>query len=260
MKKSVYMWMFIIGGLLSASILFDLLEIPEWLSTIISLLAMLGGGVFCSALVSCLIEKQNETRENKRKEAQREYVLGAVKHNFMRLCEREQAELSSYYSKYVLGNATQYRRELIPVEIIARNVYNLLSAIAKKEEKQRKEDKEIVITKESMEMDRIKRYHIATANIPYYEFLLKLLTVLSADFSLLLSTEIFSEKDIEDLKDFISDIESVIMFSSDIDLEDGTILEIKKALFETTDDLLVVLNIPKGTMFSCKYKPVERIQ
>lgn len=218
---------------------------------------MLGGGVFCSAFVSYLIEKQNEARENKRKGAQREYLLNAVKHNFMRLCEREQAELSCYYSKYVLGRTTQYRRELIPIGTIGRNVYDLLNAIAKDEEERRKEEKEIIITAESMEFDRIKRHHIAAATSPYYEFLLKSLTGLSADFALFLSAEIFTEKNIEDFKAFISDIENVIMFSSDMDLDDGTVLEIKKVLFEKMDDLLVALNIPKDTQFSCQYKPMK---
>lgn len=257
MRKGVYRWMFGIGGLLSALILCDLLGIPGWLSTVFSFLAMLGGGVFCSALVSYLIEKQNEIREKKQKDAQRQYLLDAVKHGFMRLCEREMAELSCFYSNHVLGQKEKYRREIFPLETVGQNVCDLLSKIEQEEDRTRKENKEIIISLQSLEFEKAKKHHIISANKPYYDSLLKSLTSLSADFALFLSSGIFTEKDIDNMKALTSDVEDVIMFSSDIELDDGTILVIKKVLFEKTIEIMAALNIPTGTTFSCQYKPMN---
>lgn len=257
MRKGVYWWMFGVGGLLSALILCDLLGIPDWLSTVFSFLAMLGGGVFCSALVSYLIEKQNEIREKKQKDAQRKYLLDAVMHGFMRLCEREMAELSCYYSNHILGQREKYKREIFPLETVGQNVCSLLSKIEQDEDRKRKENTEIFTSVQSMESQKAKKYHLVSANNPYYDSLLKSLTNLSADFALFLSSGIFTEKDIDNLKSLTSDVEDVIMFSSDLELDDGTVLVIKKVLFEKTDKIMAALNIPTGTNFSCQYKPMN---
>jgi hypothetical protein len=80
---------------------------------------------------------------------------------------------------------------------------------------------------------------------------------LSANFALFLSSGIFTEKDIDNLKSLTSDVEDVIMFSSDLELDDGTVLVIKKVLFEKTVEIMAALNIPAGTNFSCQYKPMN---
>ena len=257
MERRVYYWMVSIGGILSLSMLMDLFDIPESLSIICAFLSMIGGGVLCSALVSFLIEKQNEARNKKQKMDMREYSLKSVKHDFERLCEREFAQLSCYYSRYILGREDKFQRESFSIATISRNVYMLLSEIENNEDDKRKETTEIIISMETLEFEEKKKYHLMSANLPYYKAMLQSLVNLSSDFALFLSSGVFSDKDIEELKSFTSDIQDVLTFSSDIEMDDGTILVMKGMIYEKAADILILLNIPADTTISCQYKPIN---
>ena len=246
--------MFAIGGLLSALLFVEIFTIPEWLSVTVSFFSMLGGGVLCSALVSFLIEKQNSERDRKQKEEQRTYCLSAVKSGFERLCERELAQLSIYYTKYVIGNNEKWKREEISFEKVTDTICALLAGIENYEKKKAKEERELVITLETLEVDKSKKSMLALANKPCYDFLLNALERLSNDFPLYLSSGILSKQDVDTLNSLIVDLRDILIFSSEDTYDEGTIMVFKKDLFEKSKEIAVVLNIPANCVISCHHK------
>lgn len=256
MKKISYVCMFVIGGILSLTMLLDLFDIPCWASVVCSFMSMLGSGVLCSSLVSFLIEKQNEARDKKLKSEQREYLIRSVKYRFMRLCEREFSEMSYYYSNYILHNNTKLSKSDFTIEHIGCSICDLLKKIEQNETIKKASTSEIIVSPETIKFSATKFRHLVSSNTPYYNSLIQSLTDLSVDYPLLLSTRIFTDTDIENLKELASLLEDVIRFSSEMDLEDGTVLEFKKILFEQTSSILSSLNISADTVISCIYKPV----
>ena len=257
MKKGFYYWMFLIGGVLSALMLLDLLCIPNWVSILCSFFAMLGGGVLCSAFVSFLIEKQNNVREKKLKESQRDYLLKSVRSNFSRLCERELAELSYYYSNYVLGRKDKVITEKVPIREVGRRICELLTKIEELEEQERNATKEIVITLEKIDMENIKRKHLVSNNMIYYDYLLRALTSISTDSVWLYSSGVFCDTDVEGIEYLSMEIQDVIRFSGDFDLYDGTTLVMKKCLFERIHDILALINMSSECIMDCRFKPYD---
>lgn len=254
MKLRFYHWMVVVGGFLSLAMLLDLFDIPAWASTVCAWLSMLGGGVLCSALVSWSFEKQNQQREQKQKNAQKEYLLKSVKDGFQRLCEREFFMLSCFWTTHIQNEGYKLRRETFALKTVGQNICDLLTKIEKHEENKRNSDEIIVITLESMKFDEIKKKQLASGNMVYYNSMLQSLTELLDEAPLFLSSGIFSNTDIENLKSIRGDIQDVISFSSDYELEDGTLIAFKKILFEKTEEIMTMLDIPADTQISCQYR------
>jgi len=252
MKKSSYVWMFLIGGFCSLLMLVNMSKIPEWLTYVFSFASVIGSGIFCSALVTYLVEKQNKKREERQKEIQQKYALDSVQRKFIRLCEREYRELSCYYSKYILKTKDALIREDFSIETVTQKVHYLLTEIEKYEEVQNNNE-EIVITMESLELDDIRWHYLVTSNLDIYKSLIELLMRLLDDAAVYISLSIFDNEHIESLRDLVYEIQDIVNFSSDKLLDDGSIIVFKKLFFEHANETLANLKISSDNIVSCQH-------
>lgn len=246
--------MFLIGGFLSVLILAELFEIPSWVSSVCSFLSVMGSGVFCSAFVTLCNEKQNKTNEKKKKDEQREYLISSVKQSFMRLCEREFMEFSRFYAECILKKDNKIVKEPFTVKDIGRKMCVFIEKIEDFEAEVSKKENVVVISMETLEFERIKKKHLIANNLIYYNSLLQQLSGLLSATPTYLVSEIFTSKDVDDLKSLTSDIQDIISFSSDLQLEDGSVLAFKKILFEHVEDILALLMIPEDSTVMCWHK------
>lgn len=243
------------GGGLSTLILFLQLfpTIPTWLDIIINIIAMLGSGVFCSALVSILIEKQNKTLEKARKNEQRQYILLSVKDRLKRVYSRELYQLSFYYAKYVLKKETKLLTEELTVEELSKKLNHLIEQIIKLKESESTSADMTVIDADFD--NRIKHE---------YDFLVKrsesfflsvhhsLLEILD-NFTIYYASGIISEDDKNILIGIDSDVDDIIAFSTEQELENGNLLEFKRIFFEKMNHSLSSLGIDSNTTIRCNY-------
>ena len=77
--KNKYMWMLLMGFLLTALLVLTIWITSEPWKTIFNISAMLGSGVFCSALVSWIIEVNNNKAIAKEHERQRKFIYRRYK-------------------------------------------------------------------------------------------------------------------------------------------------------------------------------------
>ena len=251
MKKSSYVWMFLVGGFSSLLMLVNMCEIPEWLTHVFSFASVIGSGIFCSALVTYLVEKQNEKHEERQKEIQQKYALDSVQRKFIRLCEREYKELSCYYSKYILKTKDSLIREDLSIKTVTQKVHYLLTEIEKYEENQK--DEEIGITKESLELSDIRWHYLVTSKLDIYKSLIELLMRLLDDTAVYISLSIFDNERIQNLRYLACEIQDIVNFSSDTLLDDGSIIVFKKLFFEHANETLTNLKISYDNIVSCQH-------
>lgn len=74
-KKTSFLWMLVFGLLGAFTYLVQLMYQNEYLSIIVNFIAMLGSGVFCSALVSICFEKISSERRREEQDEKKEYIF-----------------------------------------------------------------------------------------------------------------------------------------------------------------------------------------
>ena len=197
MTKKRYVVYLVVSGIFTLALLVKLCPLfPSNLYVVLDLIAMLGGGVFCSTLVSWFVEAQNKKREIQSQEKQREYILASVKSSFLRLYERELHEFSGYYNKYIAKNSANWVREELQITAIAQKLTWLIN---KFEEEKNNESSSEVIT---ISLDYLKHRDdqnraLVSRNQLYYKSLHKHLLELSSHYSTYLISGIFSEQQID---------------------------------------------------------------
>ena len=76
-KKS-YFWLLIIGLLLTVAYVSVIWIDDEVVATILNIFAMLGSGIFCSAIVSLMLEINNNKQDEKARKIKRTYILNDI--------------------------------------------------------------------------------------------------------------------------------------------------------------------------------------
>lgn len=76
--KKTYFWLLIIGVLLTIAYVSVIWVDDKVLATILNILAMLGSGIFCSAIVSLVFEINNSRRDEKERKIKRTYILNDI--------------------------------------------------------------------------------------------------------------------------------------------------------------------------------------
>ena len=212
--------------------------------------AMLGGGIFCSAIVSWLIDMQNKRIEASRRKQQRAFILAAVKDGFIRLLERELLEISSYHSKYLSSGKRTFVAKKSTITKVCVHIVDMLNDIGNDEEQQKRV---IVITPELMVQDNDKIKHILKNNLPYYENLHQHLLKVSTSYDLFLIDGIFNEQQIGLFNDLLSEVLDVLSYKSADGTEDGAIIVIKRMFFEKISQWFEVFDISGSDLIRAHY-------
>ena len=256
MKRSKYIYMLGISLIMTMAMLLKMLEcLTEPWTILCDFIAMIGGGIFCSTIVSWIIDEQNKNKELREREEQRKYVFSSVKNSFIRLFERELLVISSYYAEYITRHSNKWVKEEITLPEMSKKLVWLLSEIEMEEEKQ-KECDTLIITLESLKLDEEKKKYLVTDNELYYRLLHQSLSELSTFYNTFLIAGLLNEEQIEQLKELTWDIHDVLLYEPNIGVDDGTILVFKKTLFEKMCQYLSVFDILENEKVNVHYKDV----
>lgn len=96
MKREKYIRIIVISLIMTLTLLLKMCECITVPWTILcDFIAMIGGGILCSTIVSWIIDEQNKNKEKRAREEQRKYIFSSVKNSFIRLFERELFQLSN---------------------------------------------------------------------------------------------------------------------------------------------------------------------
>ena len=254
MTKKKYILYLIASGIVTLFLLLKLCPcFPTALHVILDLIAMLGGGVFCSTLVSWFVEAQNEKRNNADQQKQREYILATVKSRFKHLYERELIELCTCYSKYQTSGNHPWVNIDLAISSFPSKLIWLLDEFVDSERKYYESHHisiEIIRQREKMFS------HLFSNNLIYYKSLYQNLLELSTQFTTFLIAGVFTEDQINILKELTLDLQDIINFSSTDHIDAETCLTFKKMLFEKTTQNLSALGIPLDTAAHAHYRNV----
>jgi hypothetical protein len=254
MTKRNYIICLILSGLTTLLLLLKLFPwYPVNQYVWLDLAAIFGGGVFCSTIVSWIVEAQNAKRDQETQQKQREYILATVKSRFIRLYERELLELCTCYSKYQSSGNHPWINEDMPISSFSSKIIWLLDEFIFSERRYYESHHlniEIIRQREKMFT------HLFSNNLIYYKTLHQNLMELSTQFTTFLIAGVFTEEQIDVLKDLTFDLQDIINFSSTDDIDTETCLTFKKLLFEKTEKNLHALGISLDTSAHAHYRNV----
>lgn len=242
--KNKYLLMMLVGiffTLLLLNKLFD--DIPMWATISLDILAMLGSGVFCSAVVSWIIDKQNQKVSNKRREEQRNFILSSAQRSIVNIYKRELTELSIYHTNYILKEKGKWIKSELTLSEMGKKIVSLLNEIKEFENTQVITADMTVIDSDYIRREDHKYPHLAKNTRFYYESLYQDMQYIISQADSYFINEIFDKKQIEEFKLFTWDIQDNVSFSSEQEVFDGTLLETKLTFFEKTDEIISLLKI-----------------
>lgn len=246
--------MFVCGGLASCAMFFNLLNPPPWLETTLSFISMIGGGVLCSALVTLIIEIQNDNRDKKRCEEQRLLLLADVKYRLFDIYKKEAKVLSWYYNKHVLNEQYTY----VEHDISCKELVVFLSLLTDKlyKEEQKNASYDFDNPREVVKKSKDKKACLVTHTQNSYNYLLTSLNKLSNEFPLLVTCGILNEDSIKALKHMSLTIEYILSYTNPAHYEIEFALFEKKYFFDEAEQYLQVLNISNQETINCFFKDV----
>lgn len=254
MTKNKYPLLLLSGGIAILTLLFRLISnIPVWADILIDIFTMLGSGVFCSALVSILIEKQNKALEESRKAEQREYIFLSAKDRLKRIYSRELYLLSLFYAKFVLKEEIKLvQKELTTKELSEKLTYVIGKLIALKESESGTAN---MLTIDADYINRAEHEYdfLVTRNQGFYATAHQSLTEILNNFNIYYASGIISENDKNDLAIIDGEIEDIITFSTQQELDDCSLLEFKKSFFENMESSLLSLGVSSKDLIKCNY-------
>lgn len=240
MKK--YFFMFILGLLATFSFIFTIWA-DEETDIVLNIIAMIGSGIFCSALVSLIIEQSNKKRELQRKQDEQKFILSSVKDILISITKSE----LRYLSEYVLfenNSAKTIKRDLsFPLQI--KNVTKYLTDIINSLYK----NTSVVIDENYLKKQKRKRDLAYGMLLPYYRTLNHSLLKVIEDSPFYYINGNLSEDTIKALKKIQQNIDDIITYSSEetIDL----LFEFKKIFFEHISPIVKVLGINENEFYPC---------
>lgn len=256
MKHCKYIITLAFSLLLTSMMFVKLIEGVSYSASVVcDFLAMIGGGIFCSTLVSWFVEEQNKAKEKRNKEEQRKFILVAARNGFIRLIERELVELSTYYAKYLSTDPGGWVREDIGLVQISEKIVWLLTEIEVAEETERERDC-CTITTDHLKKDEDKKKRLVVNNKMYYKSLQQTLLELSTFYNTYLIADVITTQQIETLKELAWEVNDVLMYEPDFGIDDGTILMFKRLLFEKASRYFACLDISTDDTGHAHYRNV----
>lgn len=225
------------------------------LTVVCDFIVMIGSGIFCSTVVSWIIDLQNKKKQEYEREEQHKFILASVRNSYIRVFERELKEMALYYSKYLLKQKADWLKEDIPIVEIKEKVLCLLEKFEQAEAEGRESH---TITVETINQSDVKRKMLAINNRFYYTQLHQNIEELSVHYNWFLISGILTEEKIELLKELAWNVEDILRFEPEFGLDDGSIIEFKKIFFEKTSEFIVALDISKNDKIHVHYNNVFR--
>lgn len=249
MKK--YIWMMLAGSIATLSIIATIWTDKTW-TVIFNLIAMLGSGILCSAVVSYITEISNNKRDENLKQKQREYILSSLKDSSLWLFSLEYKNLSKYLTLGDTTNKYKTNKKELEVEEVLNEVSNYLRQITN--------NATICFLYtnviDSNYLTRIKRRDDLAFknNLPYYERLNKELLKINGDSNYYYTTGIFGKEQLSVIRNIQIDIDRIIYHSNENNLD--TLFEYKEMFITNISKHLNLFNIKESDKIICYDKVI----
>lgn len=249
MKK--YFWMIAVGFVLTISFIATIWLKGVW-DTIFNIVAMIGSGILCSAVVSYIIEISNNKRDEKLKQEQQKYILSSAKDSLLWLFSLEYKNLSEYLTLSDTTNKFKTNKTELEVKEILNEVSNYLSQITNNASICFQFTNVI----DSNYLTRIKRRDDLAFknNLPYYEKLNKELLKINEDSNYYYTTEIFTKEQLKIIQDIQIDIDQIIYYSNENNLD--ILFEFKEMFITNISKHLNLFNIKESDKIVCYDKVI----
>lgn len=235
-KYSILIWLIVCGVILSLLPMLNIFFDNNIVGVIVTILSSLGGGVLCSAIVSLLVEKFNEKRDLKKVENERSFITRLSKFNLRILIERERSYLPNFLiesNKRTIITVQTAINELVSVsEDIENDIANQLT-------------KNIVIDGNYLKNKEKKEKYLFFYSLPYYKGFLNSLVYLSDNSMLCYTHGIFTETEIDKIKEVIFTLEQIIYECENKNYE--LLIENKQIFFNDLKELCNIFKIDLNT-------------
>lgn len=247
-KIKAMLW---VGGVSTLMLFINLIEgTPEWFKIVIEIIVILGGGVFCSAIVTLIVDLQNKRQVELVQSRQRKFIMDSAKYKFIMLYKRELTELSVCNTKYLLKKPLKWKRKNLPFKDISTNLLALLQTF---EEKITEYTTDFQINSEDLEVEDIIINYITKKNNTCYESLYNELIHIYNDANTYLISGILNESTIEKINFLTSAIQDIITFSAEKYVQYDMVIEFKKILFQKTLEIISIFDIQEDDVFEMHY-------
>lgn len=246
-----YFWMIAVGFVLTISFIATIWLKGVW-DTIFNIVAMIGSGILCSAVVSYIIEISNNKRDEKLKQEQQKYILSSAKDSLLWLFSLEYKNLSEYLTLSDTTNKFKTNKTELEVKEILNEVSNYLSQITNNASICFQFTNVI----DSNYLTRIKRRDDLAFknNLPYYERLNKELLRINGDSNYYFTTGIFCKEQLSVIRDMQIDVDQIIYYSNENNLD--ILFEFKEIFITNISKHLNLFNIKESDKIVCYDKVI----
>ena len=244
-SKHIYILMIVVGAILTASFVITIWTNPN-IDAIINIVAMVGSGVFCSAIVALFTELRNERILELEHNRQREYILSSLKNSLKFFFVWELKQISSYSILAKTDNKKTNKYELSVLDSINK-IINYLEQISSSIETIYQYSS--VIDSEYLKRMKARNNLAYESVLPYYKNLQSIISSLIIDSNNYLISGVLNEKKINTLKDMQQDISTIIDYSNEDGLE--LLFEFKLLFFKNLSEYLDAIEINKSEKLNC---------
>lgn len=252
MKK--YYWMMAVGTIATLSFIATIwLENRAW-NIIINIIAMIGSGILCSAIVSYIIEISENKRIEKLKCEQRSYILSSVKCLILHLLSSEYKNLSEYVVLSDITNKFKTTNEEIEIKTVIDKLCDWINYIT---------NNVSICYQYSNVVDsnflvKIKRRNELAFQylLPYYEKLNKDLLKIYEDSNVYFIDGIFDKEQLEKIHSIQIDVDSIIACSNENSID--LLFEYKKMFITNINNVLDIFSVEESETIKCLYKSVVK--
>ena len=252
MKK--YYWMMAAGIVATLSLVVNIwIKDYAW-TIIINIIAMVGSGILCSAIVSYIIEVSENKRIEKMKCEQRDYILSSVKYSLLSLFSSEYKNLS----EYITLNDTTNKYKTTCDEIDIKNVIDKLCDLTNQIMNNAAVCYQFSTVIDSSFLARIKRRNELAFQLllPYYEKLNKDLLKIYEDSNIYFIDGIFDKEQLDKIHSIQIDVDSIIGCANESNID--LLFEYKDMFFADIKDVLGIFNIEQSQKIKCFYKSIVK--
>lgn len=253
--KNKYFWMFLIGGVFTTSYFLTLIPgMPTWGDAIINVLVMLGSGVFCSALVSVLLEHQNNVRAREEMRRSKRYILSSMKSRLFRLHEVELRCLSSLYNKYLDAPKKPYIKKNLTMTEIYNQISFLLNELEKLEGDPSSSADMTTISSETIKFDKTRLHLMVSEPITYYMHLYEAMDTILMDRNSYLLMGVFTAEQLTDFENVAHDLRTVNSFLTEQGMEERLVIGFKLNFFKNVNECLASFEFEEDETIDCHFR------
>lgn len=252
MKK--YYWMMAVGTIATLSLIATIwLEKRAW-NIIINIIAMIGSGILCSAIVSYIIEISENKRIEKLKCEQQNYILSSVKYSILSLLSSEYKNLSEYVTLNNTTNKFKTTNEEIEIQTVIDKLSDWINYITSNVSVCYQYSNVI----DSNFLVKIKRRNELAFQflLPYYEKLNKDLLKIYGDSNIYFIDGIFDKEQLDKIHSIQIDVDSIIAYSNESNIE--LLFEYKKIFISDIKNILDMFSIEQSQKIKCFYKSIVK--